>query len=51
MILDSVNLKTPKTILDSEMASKLKNIGTKKVSLFYLKDGFYPKKKNHGLSI
>jgi hypothetical protein len=27
------------------MASKLKNIGTKKVSVFYLKDGFYPKKK------
>jgi hypothetical protein len=36
-------------ILDSAMASKMKNIYHKKTSLFYPEDGFHPKIL-HGLS-
>ena len=33
-----------KIIIDSAMASKMKNIDPKKTSLVYPKDGFHPKK-------
>ena len=42
-------VKPLKMILDSAMASKMKNIYHKKNSLFYPEDGFHPKKL-HGLS-
>ena len=42
-------IKPLKMILDSAMASKMKNIDPKKTSLFYPEDGFHPKKL-HGLS-
>ena len=42
-------IKPLKVILDSAMASKMKNIDPKKSSLFNLEDGFHPK-KIHGLS-
>ena len=42
-------VKPLKMILDSAMASKMKNIDPKKNSLFYPEDGFHPKKL-HGLS-
>ena len=41
-------IKPLKMILDSAMASKIKNIDPKIISLFYPKDGFHPKKL-HGL--
>ncbi len=42
-------VKPLKIILDSAMASKIKNIDHKKTSLFHLEDGFHPNKL-HGLS-
>ena len=46
-ILETV--KPLKMILDSAMASKMKNIYHKKTSLFYLEDGFHPKKTSWSL--
>ena len=42
-------IKPLKMILDSALASKMKNIDPKKTSLFYPEDGFHPKKTSWSL--